>query len=56
MFEAREARVKQEAHQWEAACNKPAAAAAASPDDPSDPEELELVDPADYDLPDYRDP
>jgi hypothetical protein len=45
-----EARARQEeaARAQQAARDKPAAL---PPDDPSDPEELEVVDPADYDLP-----
>jgi len=42
---------EEEARAQQAARDKPAA-----PADSSDPDELELVDPADYDLPSYRDP
>ena len=50
-----EARTRQEedARAQQAARDQPAAL---PPDDPSDFEELEAVDPADYDPPDYRDP
>ena len=57
MIEARareeEARARQagDARAQQVARDKPAA-----PADASDPDELELVDPADYDLPRYRDP
>jgi hypothetical protein len=50
-----EARARQagDARAKQAARDKPAAL---PPADASDPDELELVDPADYDLPPYRDP
>jgi hypothetical protein len=57
MIEAKEeearARQAEDARAQQAARDKPAAL---QPDNPSDPDELEVVDPADYDLPDYRDP
>jgi len=57
MIEAKEgearARQAEDARAQQAARDKPAAL---QPDNLSDPDELEVVDPADYDLPDYRDP